>query len=954
MAAPRARRAGGSAAAAGAAAPAHGAAASRSLHSAAARALLVAALLLALAGERLAAGAHVVTGAAAAAARALTPAARRHRDRRAAAAGAPARACSSVSYADNSTVVSARTMDFANLPQLSISFVPSGSNNTLIPVHGVDGYSTLGRTYARKHSYVCVTPAIKPLLAAAAKVFPPLRKVNITNWPGVCSDGLNDAGLAVSLQWQLSTTGVPAYDPAQPGASINEGDVVSYILGSFSSVAELKAALDGGLSVSWNSLFSFAAKLALGRPFIPCHWGIWDKYNQSLVIEFSDKMNYYDNPVGVLTNNPLFPEQIGNMTQWLAKVSAPPYSAPPLTPTLHNTTFFPPPGSHNSSDRFTRLAVLKSVANLSPWRATLNPMSPGFVLSSPSNPALMAVLGLIQSVYLPKGAPRRARAPKDAQPAVAGASAGLRAAPRGAIANTPAWQVVRLATVDWAKLRAERKVASVLMLPRPWALDVSNIWGASLDRTEDIDATSYARMRTLHGAAARALLVAALLLALAGAPARACSSVSYADNATVVSARNMDFANLPQLSISFVPSGSNDTFIPVYGVDGYSTLGRTYARKHSYVCVTPAVKPFFAAAAKVFPPLRKVNITNWPGVCNDGINDAGLAVSLQWQLSTTGVPAYDPAQPGASINEGDVVSYILGSFSSVAELKAALDGGLSVSWNSLFSFAAKLAFGRPFIPCHWGIWDKYNQSLVIEFSDKMNYYDNPVGVLTNNPLFPEQIGNMTQWLAKVSAPPYSAPPLTPTLHNTTFFPPPGSHNSSDRFTRLAVLKSVANLSPWRATLNPMSPGFVLSSPSNPALMAVLGLIQSVYLPKGVDDAGGVGPAEADWTIYTTLRDHTNAVYYYRVANTPAWQVIRLADVDWAKLRAERKVASVLMLPRPWALDVTNIWAASLDRTDNIDAASYGRVRTALLRRNCGGHCPLGLLAGGAPAARDLI
>lgn len=34
----------------------------------------------------------------------------------------------------------------------------------------------------------------------------------------------------------------------------------------------------------------------------------------------------------------------------------------------HDTTFYPSPGSFNSSDRFARLAMLKSTANLVPWQ----------------------------------------------------------------------------------------------------------------------------------------------------------------------------------------------------------------------------------------------------------------------------------------------------------------------------------------------------------------------------------------------------------------------------------------------------------------------------------------------------------------------------------------------------------------------------------------------------------
>ena len=69
----------------------------------------------------------------------------------------------------------------------------------------------------------------------------------------------------------------------------------------------------------------------------------------------------------------------------------------------------------------------------------------------------------------------------------------------------------------------------------------------------------------------------------------------------------------------------------------------------------------------------------------------------------------------------------------------------------------------------------------------------------------------------------------------------------------------------RQIKNPISPGYVVGNldPANPAIQATLGLLGSTYLPKGTDDSGGVGPAETDWTIYTTIRDHTNLKYYYR-------------------------------------------------------------------------------------------
>ena len=374
---------------------------------------------------------------------------------------------------------------------------------------------------------------------------------------------------------------------------------------------------------------------------------------------------------------------------------------------------------------------------------------------------------------------------------------------------------------------------------------------------------------------------------------------------------------------------------------------------------------------------------------------------------------------------------------------------LQITCNPLFRPASIIGFKKPYVPCHYGVWDRYNQSLVLEFGPNgLNVFTNTLGVFTNNPLFPQQmqvrfnmrcavhlwlcmcdmrlsawvgggvgcgtpraatghavLGSRAQagcpavprcahpvpnpaacrrarprpptpgphpalprpppawtlqyynaWTTKITSPPYSVPPLNPTIHGTTFYPPPGSYNSSDRFTRLAVLKYAAGRAPWHAATDPISPGFALKSSSNPALITALDLIQSVYLPKGgwwggggnlarrrppatsahagcaahtarcaplstapapapsppcagVDDSGGTGPKETDWTIFTTLRDHTKAVYYWRVANSPRWSKVSLRRVDWATLRSQKKVGARLMVGYPeWADDKSNGWA----------------------------------------------
>lgn len=61
-----------------------------------------------------------------------------------------------------------------------------------------------------------------------------------------------------------------------------------------------------------------------GYPVAPLHWHIADK-DQSLALECTkDGMHLYENPVGVLTNNPPFPFQLTNLQNYMHLTSNPP------------------------------------------------------------------------------------------------------------------------------------------------------------------------------------------------------------------------------------------------------------------------------------------------------------------------------------------------------------------------------------------------------------------------------------------------------------------------------------------------------------------------------------------------------------------------------------------------------------------------------------------------------
>lgn len=238
------------------------------------------------------------------------------------------------------------------------------------------------------------------------------------------------------------------------------------------------------------------------------------------------------------------------------------------------------------------------------------------------------------------------------------------------------------------------------------------------------------------------------------------------------------------------------------------------------------------------------------------------------------------------------------------------------------------------------------------------------------------------------------PPNHPPTHPHTYLPAPNlappprplrRGPQSDRFTRLAMLRSAAGAAPWPAPVrslhSPLHTGDGVLPATNGALMAAMGLMHSVWLPKGVDDSSGVGgeavrraqgpraqarahrglahaacrhrrwggrgcalrrttgpppwalppcsrlpcptpllppptltplppyphAPQSDWTLWATLRDHTLRTFYYRTANSPQWQAVRLPRVDWAKLRAAKRLGTAPMRTLAWAADASSGW-----------------------------------------------
>lgn len=122
-------------------------------------------------------------------------------------------------------------------------------------------------------------------------------------------EGLNDAGLSFSVQSYSQAAGPQS--PVEVGrAVLSAADLGAWILGQFSTVAAVKAAL-AGISVFLEPV------PILGGLEMPFHYSVHDKQGASLVIEFHKGVrSIYDNPVGVMTNAPQFSWHLTNLDNY--------------------------------------------------------------------------------------------------------------------------------------------------------------------------------------------------------------------------------------------------------------------------------------------------------------------------------------------------------------------------------------------------------------------------------------------------------------------------------------------------------------------------------------------------------------------------------------------------------------------------------------------------------------
>jgi len=332
------------------------------------------------------------------------------------------------------------------------------------------------------------------------------------------------------------------------------------------------------------------------------------------------------------------------------------------------------------------------------------------------------------------------------------------------------------------------------------------------------------------------ILAFLLIFALMAAPAMACTDfVIKAKDGTIVGGRSMDFAVEDQAKATVYPRGRKWA-----SEAPGKKQGLQWTQRNGFVAFS-----VFGLEAST-----------------DGMNEKGLAAKVLW-LPSVGYQDVPAGQEAKALDVALVPDWILGSFQTVAEVKKALPEVLV--WGRELPGLGS----APVL--HLAVHDAQGNSMVAEWIDgKLNIYDNPLGVMTNEPPLPHHWANLRNY---VNLSPMMQPALeldgvkiAGTGNGSGLIGLPGDCTPPSRFVRAAVLKQFA----------------YQPETGKDAVVFARHLLQQVNVMPGVSREKTAQGEAADYTQWTAIEDLTNRVIYFADYQDQTLRAIDLKKLDFTR------------------------------------------------------------------------
>ena len=221
----------------------------------------------------------------------------------------------------------------------------------------------------------------------------------------------------------------------------------------------------------------------------------------------------------------------------------------------------------------------------------------------------------------------------------------------------------------------------------------------------------------------------------------------------------------------------------------------------------------------------------------DAINEKGLGMA---GLNFPGNADYkEEKEDKNNIAPFEFIPYVLSQCSNIKEVKELLKN-INIA---LINFSNEL----PVSPLHWIISDKESSITVESVKEGIKIYDNPVGVLTNNPTFDIQMFNLNNYMNLSTEKPINN--FSKKLNLETYsrgmgaIGLPGDLSSASRFVKATFTK-----------MNSIS-----GNSESESISQFFHILGSVYQQRGCVH---MGENKYEITIYSSCCNMDKGIYYY--------------------------------------------------------------------------------------------